>query len=99
MEKEAEKKRRRATLTEAIVFGLILSVSFGGLTAILRSYFDLPPREFSSASIVAMKDFLIFSILVILFEHRLDNPNNVRDGLLTGLFFAMITFVCWMFFM
>lgn len=98
MSGEPEKKRRRATLFEAIVFGLILSVSFGGLTALMRGYLELPPRELTTAAVLATKDFLVFSILVILFEHRLDNPNNVRHGLLMGCIFATITFICWLFF-
>jgi len=97
MEKEQEKKRRRATLPEAIVFGLILSLGFNGITVLMRSYLELPPREFTTAGILATKDFLIFSILVILFEHRLNNPNNVRDGLLIGGLFGILTFAMWMF--
>jgi hypothetical protein len=58
---------------------------------------ELPARTLPTAMIIGLKDFILGSGIVILFERRLDNPRAVSYGLVWGIVVAVVAFVTWLF--
>ena len=84
---------------QAIVFALILVASTIGSTIFLRFHFAWPTRDIPAAGLLAVKDFVLVSIIVSVFELRWRQKRHpIRYGISGGTIFFFVTFLYWAFF-
>jgi len=94
-----ELKDRKVHPLAAVAFAIIFITATFGSTRLLREHFQWPGNFLPAAGLLAVKDFVLVTLIVSVFEILLKNKRHpIRYGFTFGTIYFFVTFIFWAFF-